>query len=262
MGSRNTVAAKQLSFDPKPRDGLQDSYRARYTPPTDIRHIELSSILSGRGGAPLEPKQLDLMLGAERVSSKRIFYAGDIGLIGSPAVAIVGTRNVSAAGAARARKLARGLAEVGVAVVSGLAEGVDTEALSEAIRCQGRVAAVIGTPLDKAYPAKNSALQEVIYRDHLLISQFQLGERTYKSNFPERNRLMAALSDATVVIEASDTSGTLHQSAECQRLGRWLFIAKSVVEDQNLMWPKKFLPYSKCVVLEKVEDVLDRIAAR
>jgi DNA processing protein len=167
---------------------------------------------------------------------------------------------VSDAGAARARKLAKGLAQAGVAVVSGLAEGVDTVALTEAMRVGGRVAAVIGTPIDKAYPAENAALQEAIYREHLLISQFPIGTRTFRSHFPERNRVMAAVSDATVVIEASDTSGTLHQSAECVKLGRWLFIAKSVADDPALSWPAKFRGYKNCVILERVEDVLERIS--
>lgn len=230
-----------------------------YTPPADFREIDLSVILENRGGAPFSPKQLDLLMGSNAVEPKRIFYVGRLGNVTTPSVAIVGTRNVSAEGAARSRRLARGLAQAGVGVISGLADGVDTEALTAAIESGGRVAAVIGTPLDKAYPAKNGALQEAIYRDHLLISQFPIGSVTHRSNFPERNRLMAAITDATVVIEASDTSGTLHQSAECQRLGRWLFIAKSVVDNPSLTWPSRFKSYEKCIVLEKVEDVLERI---
>lgn len=238
----------------------QSELSVSYTPPADVQCVDLADILARRGGAPFEAKQLDLMFGGERDRSKDIFYAGNLDCLTAPAVAIVGTRKVSPQGAARARKLAKGLASTGVAVVSGLAEGVDTEALNAAIAAGGRVAAVIGTPINKAYPAKNAPLQEIIYRDHLLISQFPAGARTFKSNFPERNRLMAAVSDATVVIEASDSSGTLHQSAECQRLGRWLFIAKSVVENPRLSWPARFLPYEKCVVLERVEDVLERIS--
>src|SRR4029077_2549969 len=94
-----------------------------------------------------------------------------------------------------------------------------------------------------AYPAENKRLQEQIYRDHLLISPFASGERVFRANFPERNKLMAALSDATAIIEAGDTSGTLHQAAECVRLGRWLFIAKSVMEDSSLKWPANFKHY-------------------
>jgi DNA processing protein len=232
----------------------------KYTPPTHVCEIELNDLLDRRGGVALEAKQLDLVFGSKEPSrSKRIFYAGALDALNAPAVAIVGTRKVSDVGAARARKLARGLVDAGVGVVSGLAEGVDTEALTAAMVGGGRVTAVIGTPINKAYPAKNAELQETIYRDHLLISQFPIGTRTFRSHFPERNRLMAAVSDATVVIEASDTSGTLHQSAECMRLGRWLFISRSVADDPSLTWPAKFLGYEKCVVLDRVEDVLEKI---
>ncbi len=70
---------------------------------------------------------------------------------------------------------------------------------------------------------------------------------------------MAAVSDATVIIEASDTSGTLHQAAECQRLGRWLFIAKSVVDDTSLTWPPRFVGKQKVAVLETTSDILNTI---
>jgi len=253
----NDLALHPRQFSPSVRE-------MAYAPPSNVQQIDLSELLDRHGGQPLEAKQLDLVFGREtgqqaRRPSKPIWYAGALESLRAPAVAIVGTRNVTGAGAARARKLARGLAAAGVAVVSGLAEGVDTEALTEAMSAGGRVAAVIGTPIDKAYPAKNAGLQEAIYRDHLLISQFAIGTRTFRSHFPERNRLMAAVTDATVVIEATDKSGTIHQSWECVKLGRWLFIAKSIVDDASLTWPAKFLGYENCVVLERVEDVLERI---
>jgi DNA processing protein len=253
-----------LAFHQRPMTPPEKS--AAYIPPANVREIDLADLLARHGGEPFEQKQLDLVFGKEagqsvRRERKPIWYAGNLDSLRAPAVAIVGTRNVTPDGAMRARKLARGLSDANVAVVSGLAEGVDTAALTEAIRAGGRVAAVIGTPINKAYPAKNAALQEAIYRDHLLISQFPVGTRTFRSHFPERNRLMAAVSDATVVIEASDTSGTLHQSAECVKLGRWLFITKAVASDPALSWPERFIgKYEKCVVLERVEDVLDRIA--
>jgi DNA processing protein len=129
--------------------------------------------------------------------------------------------------------------------------------LTGAIEAGGRVVAVIGTPLDKAYPAENAELQKAIYRDHLLVSPFPSGEQVFPSNFPKRNRVMAALSDATVIVEASDTSGTLHQAAECQRLGRWLFIMRSVAEDRKLKWPVKFIGKPKVAVLASTADILD-----
>lgn len=242
------TGAYARAFEPLARLG------PRYQPPTEVRVITLRALLEGAPRGVLDKKQLSFIS-----SDLKLYIVGDTTLIRRPCVSIVGTRKVSPEGAARARKLARALAHENVVVVSGLAEGVDTEAMTAAIQFGGSVVGVIGTPLDQAYPAKNKALQEKVYRQHLLISQFPSGSRVFKSNFPARNRLMATISDATVVIEASDTSGTLHQAAECERLGRWLFIAKSVVDNPALTWPRTFLKYQKCVPLESVDDILTRV---
>lgn len=189
----------------------------------------------------------------------RVHCAGDLSLVKHRCISVIGTRNVSDMGMRRAARFARELAQAQVVVVSGLAAGVDTVALQSAMHHGGRVVAVIGTSLDQAYPAQNKHLQEEIYRRHLLISQFRPGERVYPSNFPARNRTMAALSDASVIIEASESSGTLHQAAECIQLNRWLAISKSVVDDPALRWPAKFLSYERCIVLESTEDLLSRV---
>ena len=70
---------------------------------------------------------------------------------------------------------------------------------------------------------------------------------------------MAAISDASVIIEASESSGTLHQASECVRLGRWLAISKGVVEDPRLTWPAKFLDYKRCIVLESTDQFLEKV---
>ncbi|WP_199728734.1 DNA-processing protein DprA [Corallococcus sp. CA053C] len=188
-----------------------------------------------------------------------LYYAGDLSLLTRPCVSIVGTRQVSPAGAARARRLAKELVAADVVVVSGLAKGVDANAHNSALEAGGRTVAVIGTPLEKAYPAENKHLQERIYREHLLVSQFAPGSRVYQGNFPARNRVMAALSDATVIIEAGETSGTLHQAVECRKLGRWLFIAKSVVENPDLTWPQGFIGLPRVRVLTSTEDLLSAL---
>src|SRR5690606_8512690 len=158
-----------------------------------------------------------------------LYVAGKLDLLTRPAVAIVGSRKASPEAQQRTRRMAKALVEHGVVVMSGLAEGIDKAAHSAALECGGDTIAVIGTPLDKAYPAAHGALQEQVYREHLLVSPFPSGTRTYPSHFPERNKVMARLSAATVIIEATDTSGTLHQAAECERAGHPLFIARSVV---------------------------------
>jgi len=233
----------------------------RYVPPPEFYEIPVEEALrlSDRTGTP---KQLDLLVSEEMTKSSGVthfFYSGDISLLRRPCVAIVGTRQVSREGATRTERLARELVREDIVVVSGAAAGVDTCAHSAAIEAGGKTIAIIGTPLDRAYPAENAILQQKIYENHLLISQFQPGTRVGRTNFPQRNKLMATLSDATVVMEASDTSGTLHQAAECKRLGRWLFIARSVVEDRALSWPRTFLKYERCVPLDHVSDIISRV---
>lgn len=217
-----------------------------------VRELALASLIRLKWGGAAPP--LDFESDANgRV--RNAWCAGHVQLLKESSVAIVGTRDVSDAGAARARNLAKTLATRGVVVVSGLARGVDTEALTASIQHGGRVIAVIGTPIDKAYPAENAALQAKIAADHLLVSQFAPGTKTFPGHFPMRNRLMAALSDATVIIEAGDTSGTLHQAAECVRLNRWLFIAKNVIDDLSLTWPANFKDYARVRTLTTAEDL-------
>jgi DNA protecting protein DprA len=229
----------------------------RYAAPLDVERRGLRDLIALSGRGALMDAQLTFLSDRRDDPDIDVFLAGDASLLRSPCVSIVGTREVSDEGWSRARRLSRELATKGVVVVSGLAKGVDTAALSGAIEAGGRVIAVIGTPIDKAYPIENAELQQDIYRSHLLVSPFPVGEQVFPSNFPKRNRVMAALSDASVIVEASDTSGTLHQAAECQRLGRWLFIMQSVAEDHKLKWPAKFIGKPKVAVLASTSDILD-----
>ena len=226
------------------------THSPRYVPPSQMQIYTLATLLEGV--RTIVPEQ-QARLGFE---TERLWCAGDVSLVRLPTVAIVGTRKVSPEGAARARRLARELVGAGVVVVSGLARGIDAEALTAAIEAKGKVIAVIGTPMDKAYPAENKRLQETIYRDHLLISQFESGRRVFQSNFPARNKLMAAISDATAIIEAGETSGTLHQAAECVRLRRSLFITRSVMDDPTLHWPDRFRTESTVHALTTTTDIL------
>jgi DNA processing protein len=239
----------------KSRRDQEAKPRRKYVAPRETAQISLPDLLRTSGRAPLADKQLSL-LSADEVMGAQLYYAGDLSLVDRPCIAIVGSRSASDAGQARARRLAKELAENGFVVVSGLALGIDAVAHKSAIANGGSTIAVIGTPLNRAYPAENVELQEEIYRDHLLVSPFRLGEQTYKSSFPKRNRVMAAITDATVIVEASDTSGSLHQAAECVRLGRWLFIAKSLAENPALEWPGKFLKKGgKTAVLSATDEL-------
>lgn len=229
----------------------------KYVPPSAIQEWHLSDLLA-LARRPIEDDQKSLFSRPEE-RDPIVFCAGEVELLRKPCVSVIGARSVSEEGRARASRVARELVRAGLVVTSGLAKGVDAAAHNAAIDAGGRTIAVIGTPIDKVYPAENAQLQEAIYTNHLLVSQFRRGQRTFQSDFPKRNRLMAALSDGSVIVEASDTSGTLHQAAECLRLGRWLFIMRSVVENPKLTWPARFLNNPRTVVLNGIEDILSRV---
>lgn len=191
-----------------------------------------------------------------------LFAAGDELLLRThPRVAIVGSRDASEDGARRAARLARELVTSGIVVVSGLAKGIDAAAHRGALAGRGRTIGVIGTPLDRCFPAEHAQLQEVIYREHLLISQFGPAERTLPASFVKRNRTMALLSDASVIVEAKDGSGSLSQAAETQRLKRPLFLMRSVIDNRALTWPKRFLD-AGAIVLNSTDQLLEAVGPR
>jgi len=176
-----------------------------------------------------------------------LYYRGWWDLIDAPKrIAVVGSRGVSEDGARRTRRLVRLLVEAGYTIVSGLAKGVDTVAHTTAIACGGKTIAVIGTPITEAYPPENRQLQEEIAEHYLLISQVPIcryAEQDYRSNrlfFPERNVTMSAISQATVIVEASDTSGTLAQARAALQQGRKLFILDSCFQNPDVSWPRHF----------------------
>jgi DNA processing protein len=175
-----------------------------------------------------------------------IYFQGDWDLTATDSVAVVGTRKPTPEGLARTRQMVKALIGDKFTIVSGLAEGVDTAAHQATLEFGGRMIGVIGTPLSHAYPRVNSDLQQLIARDHLLISQVPVERyenQNYKWNrlfFPERNKTMSALSLATVIIEAGETSGTLIQAREALKQGRKLFILNSCFERTDLTWPERF----------------------
>lgn len=182
-----------------------------------------------------------------------LFAAGDLELMARPRVSIVGSRHASGPGLRRAARLSRELVAAGVVIVSGLARGIDRVVHHAALAVGGRTIGVIGTPLERCYPAEHAELQETIYREHLLLTPFAVGTPVRVGNFPLRTRLMARLSDATVIVEASEASGSLVQAREAMRLGRPLFILRSTVE--TMAWPAGFINKG-AIVLDDVQQVL------
>ena len=174
-----------------------------------------------------------------------LYFLGNWELVSTRAVAVVGTREPSPEGTENARRIARMLVKSAFTVVSGLAKGVDTAAHTATLEAGGRTIAVIGTPLFETYPRENADLQERIARHHLLISQvpfLRYKNQHYKANslfFPARNVTMSALTEATVIVEAGNTSGTLVQARAALAQGRKLFILDSCFRNPSLTWPAK-----------------------
>lgn len=190
-----------------------------------------------------------------RFAPTTLWTQGDASLLlHHPRVAVVGTRQPSPEGQRRARKLVAALVEHNATVVSGLAQGIDTIAHTRAMELGGRTIAVLGTPLDDAFPRANAELQQRIGDQHLLVSEFAPGSAVAKGNFPRRNRTMALIADASVIVEAGEGSGTLSQGWEALRLGRPLFLLKSVV-GSGLSWPREMLDHG-AFVLEEMDDLL------
>jgi DNA processing protein len=180
---------------------------------------------------------------------RKLYLAGDTFLLRSGTrIAVIGTRHGSRDGWSRAAALTRALVERAVTIVSGLAAGIDTAAHTAAMDAGGRTIAVIGTPLDEAHPPENAPLQATIAARHLVVSQFLPGSRTAAYNFPMRNRTMALVSDATVIVEANAASGALYQGWEALRLGRPLFLIESVMDDSALKWPRQMLAHGAAVL--------------
>ena len=175
-----------------------------------------------------------------------LYYRGWWDLVETPSVAVVGTREPSTQAIESAVRIVKLLVGDGYTIVSGLARGIDTTAHKAAIECGGKTIAVVGTPLNRIYPKENVELQEVIARDYLLISQvpvFRYSKQTYTRNrtfFPERNKTMSALTEATIIVEAGPTSGTLIQARAALAQKRKLFILENSFRNPDLTWPHEF----------------------
>jgi len=175
-----------------------------------------------------------------------LYYTGILEYLKTRCVAIVGTRTPSSEGLAVAAEVATKLAMDDFTVVSGLASGIDTQAHKSTIAAGGRTIAVLGTPLNKVYPKENNELQNKIANEHLLISQvpfYRYSKQDYRINknfFLERNKTMSALTEATLIVEAGETSGSLTQAAAALFQKRKLFIWDTCFKNKKISWPQNF----------------------
>ncbi len=159
-----------------------------------------------------------------------LFVAGRVERRDARSVAVIGARSASAQGLARTRAIAEHLVDAGYTVASGLAAGIDTAAHNAALARGGRTVAVIGTGLSRCYPSRNRELQRRIATECAVVSQFWPDTPPSRRTFPRRNAVMSGLALGTVVVEASDTSGSRIQARLALAHGRPVFLAESLLE--------------------------------
>jgi DNA processing protein len=153
----------------------------------------------------------------------RLYLRGSVPLLSQPAVAVVGARSCSSYGAQVSRTLGRELGAAGVVVVSGLARGVDAEAHRGALEAGGQTVAVLGCGIDRDYPRRHSELASRIAAEGAIVSEYPPGTEPAPWRFPARNRIVAGLCLATVVVEARSRSGALITADFALELGREVF---------------------------------------
>jgi DNA processing protein len=172
----------------------------------------------------------------------------------SRAVAVVGTRDATDFGRQRAAQLARLLVDHGVTVVSGLAAGIDTAAHTAALDAGGRTIAVLGTGITNCYPAANRHLAERITGAGALVSQFWPSSGPARWTFPRRNVVTSGISQGTVVIEASATSGAKMQARIALEHHKRVWLLHSLVADQP--WAQTYVTTRGARQITSVDDVI------
>jgi DNA processing protein len=185
-----------------------------------------------------------------------LFVRGRLEEQDATSVAIVGTRAVSEQGRRRAQILASQLVEAGFVVVSGLAAGVDTAAHTSALEAGGRTVAVIGTGLRHSYPRANAALQRQLGEASAVVSQFWPEQGPRPWTFPLRNAVMSGFALATVVVEASYTSGARIQARLALEHGRPVFLLHSLLEHD---WAQDYAQRPGVYVAEGTDDVVSQL---
>lgn len=209
--------------------------------------------------SPTYPKNLKQL----RDAPPLLYVLGNSDLLNaSPAVSVVGSRNASVNGRKLASRIAFELSEQNVMVISGMARGIDSSAHKGAMYAnnqQGRTIAVLGTGVDIPYPKENTALYQQIITQGAVISEFPLGTTPQAQNFPRRNRLVSALSNGTLVIEAGLSSGSLITARLALEQGRDVFAVPGSPIDSRSSGTNKLIKDGAFLV-ETAEDILSHLS--
>ena len=226
-------------------------------PPLSIIEKELEN-LQKRGGGIIcaAQKAYPLALGATDDAPPVLSYIGDITLLRSPCLAMVGARNASLNGKKFATKMAKELGQSGQIIVSGLARGIDTAAHTGALDT-GTVAVVAGG-IDVVYPRENKELYEQICDRGLVLAESPLRMEPIARHFPKRNRIVSGLAAGVVVIEATYKSGSLITARMAGEQGRDVYAVPGYPLDPRAQGPNKLIQ-DGAILVQKSQDILQNL---
>ncbi|WP_458096660.1 DNA-processing protein DprA [Roseomonas sp. WA12] len=233
----------------------------RFTPPDPAAIEREHDAVLAMGGhwIHLGTAEYPPLLAATEDAPPVLAALGDLDLLPSRQVAIVGSRNASAAGRRIAEGMAEALAEAGVTVTSGLARGIDAAAHIGGLR-HGRTVAVVPGGLDVAYPPENRDLQHRISEEGLVLAESPLGTAPLARHFPRRNRIVAGLSLGVVVVEAAPRSGTLITARLGAEMGREIYAVPGSPLDPRCQGSNDLLRHG-AHFCENATDVLETLPA-
>lgn len=192
-----------------------------------------------------------------------LYVIGDAAAFETRAVAIVGTRRASGYGMSTAGAIADDLAGAGVVVVSGLALGIDGVAHRAAIAAGGRTVAVLPSPLDRIYPPRHRPLaREIVARGGALITEVPIGAAVGRPDFARRNRIIAGLAEAVVVVEAPDRSGALLTAAAASAIGRELYAVPGPIDAMGSRGCNRLIADQQATIVTSSAAILAQIGIR
>lgn len=231
-----------------------DSYRKAINPQEYFRNLEKEGVYSLTKDGPSYPFNLS---GLDD-SPLTLFVKGKLKKGDFRAIAIIGSRKMSEYGRKAADYFSRELSKKGITIVSGLARGVDTQAHTAAIMAGGRTIAICACGLDRVYPPENQKLAGKIIKSGALISEYPLGYPPYRENFVVRNRIVAGLSRAVVVIEGEEKSGTLITATYAANQGRTVFAVPGSIFSKT-SGACRFLIKNGCEIAFDAGDILESV---
>ena len=184
-----------------------------------------------------------------------LYYRGEVELKENrgvkPAIAIVGTRHPSDYGIKWTKRLSKALTQRGFTIVSGLADGIDTAAHQACLEAGGRTIAVVGTGVDRVYPARNRSLCQRIVEQGLVVSEYPSGTRPDRSHFPQRNRIIAGLCRATIVVEAPKRSGALITAYAANEYCRDVYVVPGSLDNPKVRGGLELIGQGAQVILDE-----------